>query len=86
MNCKPGDIAYITCGRDAGRIVTCESLYGPVSASIDRSPHWLVTASWQCEVGTKHVRLSNRWLFPDARLRPITGLPITDDVTDEVAA
>ncbi|MBU9203103.1 hypothetical protein KTD31_17240 [Burkholderia multivorans] len=89
MNCKPGDLAIIVqdvCPQNVGIIVEIESAYGeyldfgfcwnvrasrPI-AMMDASVGWIYQGSWG-------------W-HPDAWLRPVSGLPITDDITDEVTA
>lgn len=82
MNVKAGDLAYIVNDPHEGRTVTVERFVGPVRGSIDIGPHWVVSASWEMELDIGDY--SNTWVFPDSRLRPISGVPVADDVKDDI--
>ncbi|KVO11741.1 hypothetical protein [Burkholderia ubonensis] len=80
MNCKPGDIAFIISSR--------------VSENIGRV---VEVIEWDacCEMWVIHCRepirlysggMSTEAFCEDSRLRPISGVPVTDDVKDEVHA
>jgi hypothetical protein len=90
MNCKPGDLAIIVrdpCPENIGRIVEvrapalylqdapawwCKALGEPLSVMLIEDP--------------KQIFLDHQGDVYDTDLMPINGLPITDDVTDEVTA
>jgi hypothetical protein len=99
MNCKPGDLAIVVSSTQTpeivGRIVECVRLVGPgeiLSANGIRldpraiGPTWLVRASRA--LPNRRTNGFLEWLperfLADRRLRPISGLPITDDIKDEV--
>lgn len=89
MNCKPGDLAYIV--RDpypenVGRVVR---VIGPNAHA--GGPEW------DCESCGAPLRVldpARPWAFAidarfdcyDADLRPISGVPVEDEVCDEVMA
>lgn len=90
MNCKPGDLAYIV--RDPypenlGHIVR---VLGP--------GRWITDGSaWLCETAGAPLRVMDAdkpWVSGmdtefdcyDSDLRPISGVPIEDEVCDEVTA
>jgi hypothetical protein len=99
MNCKPGDLAVVIgctfTPEIVGRIVECVRLVTPgeiLSANGLRldpratGPTWLVRATRALPNRTSggHLQWLPERFLADRKLRPITGLPITDDVTDEV--
>ncbi|KVE43621.1 hypothetical protein [Burkholderia sp. BDU5] len=88
MNCKPGDLAYVA------KSDMPEALGLPVTVTEDGMQSnfgwaWVVRASspitcWNyC---TKRFVQSGEFLVPDVDLRPISGVPVTDGVSDEVTA
>jgi len=87
MNCKPGDLAYIVGGLDnpspnLGRIVEVLRLCG----EDDDGPNWVCKSREPLALmgpGDSTV-YATEGICADAWLRPITGLPITDDIKDEV--
>ncbi|WP_186079334.1 hypothetical protein [Burkholderia gladioli] len=97
MNCKPGDLAIITRGREvAGRIV---EVISPCPRNIifqlpDGCSHHPVDYEWIVKFQNPVIaRLSSggtrKTYFapvPDRVLRPISGVPVTDDIEDEVPA
>jgi len=89
MNCKPGDLAYIThqsaAAPNLGRIVEV------IEARPARNGWalWLVTSVAPMngiDPETGKPATTQRGVIPDAWLRPISGVPVTDDVTDEAVA
>ena len=83
MNCKPGDLAIIIGASwpetlpNIGRICTV------VSASGDSEWSWLCKGDRPFMDGTGAI--TEVLMVRDADLRPISGLPITDDIKDEVS-
>lgn len=88
MNCKPGDLAIIVSSRLAP-----ENIGRIVEVVRRRSPD----GSLPCWIVRSNQPLVNRWedgfvelvyerIYRDLCLRPVTGLPIANDVTDEVTA
>lgn len=86
MNCKPGDLAYIVGGypENIGAIVTVSAPEFDKSAELNRRI-WIVTFRGELRAKRTHVA-KERGCIPDSYLRPISGVPVTDDVTDEVTA
>lgn len=95
MNCKPGDLAIIVRvddrgDRDAiGLIVEVMRAAAAVDWTDANQPEW------QCrsrapfrarDMRTGAIVLSNEFDVKDSWLRPISGVPVTDDVEDEVTA
>lgn len=100
MNCKPGDLAIIIRGRGlSGRIV---EVVAPCPQNVsfrlpDGAMHDPCTYEWivrfqnpveaRMRVGELiGTRTTNYAPAPDSALRPITGLPIDEEITDEVTA
>ncbi|MBP0714838.1 hypothetical protein ABXK61_16150 [Burkholderia sola] len=80
MNCKPGDLAFViasTIPQNIGRIVEVIAWSGEMQM-------------WECRSRDPMLLKSGEFLTEhfceDSRLRPISGVPINDDVTDEVRA
>jgi hypothetical protein len=96
MNCKPGDLAIVVasrCVENIGRIV---EVLRPAIRGVEFDsrapdvPTWLVKADRPLGVrgfisGLPRDPMLKR-AYADHCLRPITGLPITDDIKDEVTA
>ncbi|MCA8045498.1 hypothetical protein [Burkholderia arboris] len=82
MNCKPGDFAY-TVGaplpEQNGLIVKVESV------GSNGIPWWEVSFRGAVKTGCGGIAFG-RAQVPDRYLRPISGVPVTDDVEDEVTA
>ncbi len=82
MNCKPGDLAYVTGSglpEQNGMVVKVEEVGR-------NGPSWWVV-SFRGVVQTRNGGLAvGRAQVPDANLRPISGVPVTDDVDIEVPA
>ena len=84
MNCKPGDLAYVVHGRQAGAVVSVEKTSLPLE---DVSPCWTCTSTSPLHTvhrKTRERRINTRFRVPDSWLRPISGIPVTDDVTENV--
>ncbi|KWI90175.1 hypothetical protein WM08_15060 [Burkholderia ubonensis] len=87
MNCKAGDLAYITKGANAGCVVEVVELDGVLS-EMEGEPFWMVmsrspvvcTDFWGRDVWATDFSVRDSWL------RPIGGVPVTDDISDEVIA
>lgn len=82
MRCKPGDLAY-TVGsplhEQNGMVVQVECV------SPRGAPWWVV--SFRGAVETREGRTAHgRAQVRDENLRPISGVPVTDDLTCEVTA
>ncbi|MBA1366232.1 hypothetical protein [Burkholderia gladioli] len=92
MNCKPGDLAILihaSLEENIGKIV---KVLSSSQGNGNGMPWWHISCE-SMEFGsdlTGQVRLPVSRLVqlqcPDAWLRPISGVPVTDDVTDEVVA
>ncbi|MBJ9593209.1 hypothetical protein [Burkholderia seminalis] len=93
MNCKPGDLAYVTSGKEAGSVVQVLRPWG----EFPRLGH-LWTVEFSHDVATvvpsffsidgfrKSGETKRVLQCPDDWLRPIGGVPVTDDIEDEVTA
>lgn len=87
MNCKPGDLAVTTgmfVPENNDRIVEVLSLdyvgrHGAVWNVRHRTPMLV-------DCGARAGRLVTEGQIHDANLRPISGVPVTDDIENEVAA
>ena len=88
MNCKPGDLAYIVAGLvdpspNIGKVVEVIGLYGIDSA---------LGLMWRCRATSPiltrrrdgRITADLKFASPDAWLRPISGVPVTDDVTEDL--
>ncbi|MBN3851981.1 hypothetical protein G3N59_01185 [Paraburkholderia sp. Ac-20340] len=93
MNCKPGDLAYVI--RDEfpeneGRIVEVLALSPPEED--DEGPYWEVRfigapgpfSDW--DFPGERAGYDLECCFLDAQLRPINGVPVTEEERDEVTA
>lgn len=89
MNCKPGDMAIVVQSdfpEDIGMIIEVLS-----ESHIDWEGCYQWLTKWPspsptCSVETGEIVLRSETFVPDEWLRPVSGIPITDDVTDEVVA
>ena len=86
MNCKPGDLAILISSdipENIGVVFEIVSLDLECSAYCGE-PVWNVTGprETRCIGGPA----SRDGFARDSNLRPISGIPMTDDVTDEVVA
>nr|WP_164465573.1 hypothetical protein [Burkholderia gladioli] len=93
MNCKPGDLAYVVRARNAENVgAIVEVLHVAVHgvdfvSSSDAPGHvWMVRSRRLLARATANGRPLPPALerpFADACLRPIGGVPVTDEVEDE---
>ena len=101
MNCKPGDLAIIIgavltpemigCVVECvhltvpGEVLKCNALALPLRLD---GPAWLVRGTGLIPNRSTSGRLEflPERFVSDKYLRPVSGLPVTDDVTDEVTA
>ena len=92
MNVKPGDLAIIVRSEFAEDIGTiCEVMYlcDPFEWVDAEIPEWTCKSyriGRVVDSDTGELRLALDFDIPDAWLRPVSGLPIDEDVTDEVTA
>jgi hypothetical protein len=89
VNCKSGDLAILIKARldeNVGMLVRVREFFG----IIREGPAWVV--EWQGNRSVANIwtstfdGMSDCGVTPDAWLRPVSGLPITDDIKDEVTA
>ncbi|CAM8831148.1 hypothetical protein [Burkholderia pseudomallei] len=89
MNCKPGDLAIVTCGwdEDLGVIVEVIRLCPPCEWENVAEPEWecKTRRPVRVKLGDK-LALSCEFDVKDSWLRPISGVPVTDDVDMVVPA
>jgi len=87
MNCKPGDLAIIVRSEKdqlCGKVVKVIKGWG------DWKPYgYLWTVEFAHPIATRRPSQSDLIIqsnadFPDAWLRPVSGLPLTDDVSDDL--
>ncbi|BEH18874.1 hypothetical protein [Burkholderia pseudomallei] len=82
MNCKPGDLAYVT----GSGIPEQNGMVVKVEEAGANGPSWWVV-SFRGAVQTRTGRVAfGRAQVLDANLRPISGVPVSDDVYNEVPA
>ncbi|HIE4431949.1 TPA: hypothetical protein ACXM9H_002956 [Burkholderia multivorans] len=85
MNCKPGDLAVMVRSEipeNIGRIF--EVLSFDHATSVFSGPTWNVRTVRPAKYGDG--RMGTEGTAQDCCLRPISGVPVTDDVEDEVTA
>jgi len=82
--CHPGVLAYITRGPNVDAIVTVVEFDAEWSA-IEKRTFWIVEArsALKAFVGDLECR-SVSGSIADANLRPISGVPVNDEVTDDL--
>lgn len=89
MNCKPNDIAYIaytTAPENLGRVVEVVEPYGEF---MDFGFCWCVRSRSPMAGLNPHTGerlMVSGGFLPDSWLRPISGVPLDDEVTDEAQA
>jgi len=89
MNCKPGDLAFIAGDEDPENI-------GIIVRVVGAPKYEPVGTHWYC-VSENHLMLCNdpemgNWErhwdssgdIADSNLRPISGVPVTDEVTEDL--
>lgn len=93
MNCKPGDLAIVVVPSDwwgkrtlDGKIVEVVHFVPPRGDG----PEWDQRPTWWCKHQSAwfndHGVMFTEGMMLDSWLRRISGVPITDDVKDEVPA
>lgn len=86
MNCKPGDLAYVRgtcpCRNIRGVTVTVDEFMGEFEREIDV---WHFTFSGPPQIDDWGQSAVGGYI-PDRYLVPISGVPVHDEVTDEVTA
>lgn len=86
MNCKPGDLAIIV----GSFYLVTECNIGSIVRVICLAPHTKTSLAWLCVA--EHSLTNQRGekvqetTVGDCHLRPVSGIPITDDIKDEVTA
>ena len=87
MNCKPGDLAIVIRATTSARGKIVEVIER--ADDVDGLPAWLVRFQGAAVVRNKEsgaMTLGCDADCPDAWLRPISGVPVLDEVSDEVTA
>lgn len=80
MNCKPGDLAYIVDGENAGHIVEVLQV-DRIWSRIENLPYWEVRSfiPLSCSDAFGRPDTDTEGSIEDSRLRPISGVPIERD-------
>ncbi|MDR5825810.1 hypothetical protein [Caballeronia sp. LZ043] len=80
MNCKPGDLAYIVDGENAGHIVEVLQV-DLIWSQIEKLPYWEVRSfvPLSCSDAWGRPRMATECSLEDSRLRPISGVPVDDE-------
>ncbi|UVS93491.1 hypothetical protein [Burkholderia glumae] len=92
MNCKPGDLAIIVQAMLPENIGKIVEVLSPLGHDCGLGFRWLAKTVGGPARTVSVVDFSSVFVdpepagIPDAWLRPISGLPGPDDVTDEVVA
>jgi hypothetical protein len=89
MNCKPPCLAYIASCDYPQNIGMPVEVINECLNDDHLGFCWLVKASRPVPCYNRELRTdvdSSEFFMPDADLRPISGLPIDEEVTDEVTA
>ncbi|AJW97476.1 hypothetical protein BM43_3192 [Burkholderia gladioli] len=92
MNCKPGDMAIVVVPSSwprktlDGKIVEVVRFVPPrgTGAEWDQRPIWWCV--FQTAWFNDHGRMFTEGPMLDSWLRPISGVPVTDDIEGEVTA
>ena len=90
MNCKPGDLAVMTHVKDAAMAPNVGQIVEVIRFSHDDrefGPRWWVRVIGLgriCDMGTIRTEVRPEGTFPDRYLRPITGLPLDEDVSEDL--
>ncbi|VVE84973.1 hypothetical protein [Pandoraea sputorum] len=88
LRCKPGDLAYITHSdfpSNIGRVVSVIECVGVLYGQVN----WEVRGRGGFDVWDDEHQCDSRsdsMCVPDEDLRPIGGVPVHDDIRDEVPA
>jgi hypothetical protein len=82
--CKPGDLAYVVYGAQSGAIVSVIKASTPLA---DGSPTWSAESRAPLKTvnpETGQRRTDRKFRVPDFWLRPISGVPVDDKVTENL--
>jgi|GEM_PF-1129548 len=84
MNCKPGDLAFVSKGRNAGCIVEVIEI-DMVWTQIEGCPIWECRSRTPilCADILNNDVWSTELSIEDSRLRPISGVPVDDETPVE---
>lgn len=89
MNCKPGDLAILVRDPVASNIGRIVEVIGPATC-LTGAPAWHVASKGApmvvLNVRTRIPFLDTRGDVYDADLVPVSGLPMTDEIVNEVSA
>lgn len=91
LNCKPGDLAYLSsdCVNEGVivEVISAGPLFegDPTWHCKSRTPILCEIRSWDGGV-LKGTRSVNEICVADKHLRPISGIPVHEEVTDEAMA
>ena len=87
LRCKVGDLAYLSSDCvDEGVVV---EVLRPVVRDTDQPPAWHCKSRTQLQCTLERSQkdvLSTNICVEDRYLRPISGVPVDEEVSDEVAA
>lgn len=87
MNCKPGDLAYLSSDCvDEGVVV---EVLKPVARAADQLPAWHCRSRTPLRCTRERSGkdcMTTEFAIEDRYLRPISGVPVHDEQRDEVAA
>jgi hypothetical protein len=92
MNCKPGDLAIVTHARRTENIGKIVLVIGRAKDDETAGPAWQIHAERIQNVvfsqtGLPAIRNPKLPLHqPDAWLKPVSGIPVGEDVRDEMVA
>lgn len=88
MNCKPGDLAIVVNDGGSGAL-------GYIVEVVQAAPPREEGARWEIQfradqpiyhrITGELLKGTRVWIL-DAWLRPVSGIPVTDDIEDEVTA
>jgi hypothetical protein len=86
MNCKPGDLAIVVPPSDNSGLIV-RVIRPAIGDHFSGLPSWFVTSAGrpleaQRKDGSRRSAMAAQ--CPDAWLRPVSGLPINDEVTDDI--
>ncbi|WP_174958600.1 hypothetical protein [Burkholderia aenigmatica] len=86
MNCKPGDLAIIT----GCFYKISETNIGAIVRILEPALHTKAPHAWSV-LSTRALMSQSgetvwKIVVADCHLRPVSGLPVTEDITDEVTA
>lgn len=85
MNCKPGDLAYIVKAPFGGPIGSVVEVEKPFGTEPRFGFAWYVKSSRPIPTRELGYR-TDGVVVPDDWMRPISGVPIEDEVTEEITA